>query len=54
MKMALIGGAGFLGSRFAAISRDPSIEVSIYDKVLGDYQHLDITKPEHFSKLPTP
>jgi len=52
MKMALIGGAGFLGSRFAAIPRDPSIEVSIYDKVLGDHQHLDITKPEHFSKLP--
>jgi len=51
MTVAIIGGAGFVGTRLAETIDSSSTEYKIFDKVLAGDSYVDITKPETFSSL---
>lgn len=51
MTIALIGGAGFVGTRLAKVMDEAGTDYKIFDKVLEGDNYIDITKPETFSVL---
>ncbi|MDA8696228.1 NAD-dependent epimerase/dehydratase family protein [Gammaproteobacteria bacterium] len=51
MKIAIIGGAGFVGTRLAKLFDLNQIEYYIFDKVLSDESYIDITIPKTFEVL---
>ena len=53
MTIALIGGAGFVGTRLAGLLEDAGTPFRILDKVLKGEQYIDITDPETFRSQPT-
>lgn len=54
MTIAIIGGAGFVGTRLTKVFDEQAVRYSIFDKVLVGANYLDITKPETFETLPSP
>ena len=46
MTLAVIGGAGFVGTRLAEILERENVDFQILDKKLEGAQYVDITKPE--------
>ena len=52
MTIALIGGAGFVGTRLASVLEGAEIPFAILDKALTGDQHIDITNPDTFRGLP--
>lgn len=52
MTIALIGGAGFVGTRLASVLEDSNTEYKVFDKILSEDNYVDITKPETFESLP--
>lgn len=51
MKIAIIGGAGFVGTRLAKLFDLNQIKYYIFDKVLSDESYIDITIPKTFEVL---
>ena len=51
MSIALIGGAGFVGTRLALTLDKSNKKYRIFDKTLADEKYIDITKPETFDNL---
>lgn len=51
MSIAIIGGAGFVGTRLASVLKSNHTEHKLLDKVLSDEQFIDITKPETLKSL---
>ena len=51
MTIALIGGAGFVGTRLASVFAASDTSFKILDKTLKNYSYIDITKPDTFSNL---
>ena len=51
MTIALIGGAGFVGTRLASVLDELGTEYTILDKVLKGNNYIDITKPDDFDTL---
>jgi nucleoside-diphosphate-sugar epimerase len=52
MTVALIGGAGFVGTRLAEVLEDAGTQFQILDKVLTGDRYIDITDPETFKSKP--
>ena len=52
MKIALIGGAGFVGTRLAEVLQNKNTQFVILDKILTGNQYIDVTDPETFHSLP--
>ena len=52
MTIAIIGGAGFVGTRLASVMSTSGTDYQIFDKVLDGNNYVDITKPETFNSLP--
>ena len=52
MTIALIGGAGFVGTRLADKLQQAGTPFLILDKILDGEQYIDITDPETFRSLP--
>lgn len=53
MTVAIIGGAGFVGTRLSSVMDKSETKYQIFDKVLSDSKYVDITKPDTFNSLPT-
>ena len=51
MTIAVIGGAGFVGTRLASVLADAGTPYVILDKVLKGDQYVDVTDPETFRSL---
>ena len=52
MTIAIIGGAGFVGTRLATIMDESKTDYIIFDKVLTGSNFVDITRKESLNKLP--
>ena len=52
MTIALIGGAGFVGTRLSSVLDGSNKDYKIFDKALSGENYVDITKPETFESLP--
>ncbi len=52
MTIALIGGAGFVGTRLASVLNENTTDYKIFDKILSGDNYVDITKPETLESLP--
>ena len=52
MTIAVIGGAGFVGTRLTSVFTDAGTPYVILDKVLKGDQYIDVTNPETFRSLP--
>ncbi|MBD2859281.1 NAD-dependent epimerase/dehydratase family protein [Spongiibacter sp. KMU-158] len=52
MKVGIIGGAGFVGTRLAAVMEDAGKDFHLFDKSLENSNYLDITDPKSFASLP--
>ena len=49
MKIALFGGAGFVGSRLSSVFSEGNIEFQVFDKVLAGDNFTDITLEDTFT-----
>jgi len=49
MKIALFGGAGFVGSRMSSVFSEGNIEFQVFDKVLAGDNFTDITLEDTFT-----
>lgn len=50
--IAIIGGAGFVGTRLAEVLSSQGIPFKIYDKALDDKGYCDVTIPDSLASLP--
>lgn len=54
MKVAIVGGAGFLGTRLAQVLEAEGIAHRVFDKHLRGDQHLDVRYPETLDAIGQP
>lgn len=52
MTIALIGGAGFVGTRLSEVLQEAKTSFAIFDKTLTGDRYIDITDPKTFKPLP--